>query len=233
LSNDIEFLIRELEEEETTLRRFIQDAVKEGEYLIAHYHTERRAQIWRQLQTLRNFDDSLYDHKKMLERLIQGSEAMLKSRQGAVLKEYLEGKISNDKAELEELNRRGKVPSPQSNILEKHLGLLLDKEIKGVKLVLYKSKRFMMVFKRHRGGLSVSIPNMRSLRGTYLMDEDNFIKFLTLGFSLAEDKRRLVLLLEEDRPKLLMQLKTIICIIVFEIFYFEEFQGEGVIEVEG
>lgn len=233
MSNDIEFLIKNLETERRSLKRFIRDAVKEGEYLIAHYHAERMAQVYQQLQTFRNLDDRLHDRKKMIARMIRLSEARLKSDQAGGLRKYLEGQVLKDKEELEQLDLRGKVPVDQSDLLDVYLRLLLDKRVKRVKLVLHKEKRFMMVFRRCKGGLGVSIPNLKALQYTYMMDDDKLAKFLILGFKRANDASKLDLLIRtNDGSDGLARLKVIISIIVFEMFYFAEFQGESLIEVE-
>lgn len=54
-----------------------------------------------------------------------------------------------------------------------------------------------------------------------------------LGFHLTSDENKLILHISEDgRSGLLNRLKLIRSIIVFEIFYFAEFHGEILIEIE-
>jgi hypothetical protein len=52
-----------------------------------------------------------------------------------------------------------------------------------------------------------------------------------LGFAFTEDESKLVLKLQGDKDEVLKELKIVLSKIVFEIFYFREFDNESYIEI--
>jgi len=82
-------LIKELETEKAGLLRLIDEAVKDQEFLSAHFHSEALGQINRQLQTLKNLDDELYDKKYFLEIGIENVRKRLKEETSDKFKSVL------------------------------------------------------------------------------------------------------------------------------------------------
>ena len=230
MPTEIEILLRELEAESANLSRMIKEAVAEGEYLVAHYHAEALALVTQKLQTLKNLEDKFYEQKKTLRMLIRGSQRTMNRDYSAGFKKYLQDEISKHKKELEELERVGKIPRSQSHILEEHLQLLLEKKLRYVKVILMKSAGFLLVIRRTRTGVKISIPNLRSLHWTNIINDENLVKFTILGFRKTEDQKKLVLPLSGDRAELIGQLKMVILKIAFEFFYFAQFENDTFIE---
>jgi len=230
---EIKKLIKEFEKEQTDLRRLIDEAVKNGEYLIAHFHSGAIEYVNRQLQTLRNLDDKWFDSKKFLKAMIERANIQLDSDYPDKLKEYLSREIEKLESELHALEQQDKVSTSESSILMGYLDLLVSRKIKGVKVVLKKSSNFVLDIRNHRSGMRLQIPHLRSLRKDFIIHEENIQKFFGLGFTVDSSDTRLTLFLaKRDKEYLLTDLRIIIVKIVFEIFYFKEFDGDTHIEIQ-
>ena len=229
---EIQTLIKELERERTNLKKLIDEAVKNGEYLIAHFHSEEMGYVNKRLQTVRNLDDKAFDRREFLKSMIKRSEIQLKADYPEELEEYFDEEIQTLKRELHELNQKEKVSASESLILVGHLDSLLSRKIRGVKLVLKRSSNFVLDIRSHRLGIMFQIPNLRSLKRNFIIHEENIQHFFGLGFTTDKSDTKLKLLLtNRDKECLLTELRTIISKLVFEIFYFKEFEGETFIEI--
>jgi hypothetical protein len=232
LENDVVFLIQRLEEEQASLRHLIDTAVKCGEYLIAHYHSEAMEHVNRQLQTLRNLDDKRFDEKRGIKRLIQGSEKQLQSDLHENIKLYLEKEILKYKQELEKLDSLEKVSVAESNILAHHLDLLINNKIKKVKIVLRRDYDHFIEIKKYKAGVKIVLPHLKTLLKNYSIQDDNLSKFLGLGFKITNQENKLTLILNRHKAEMVDELKRILSIIVFEIYYFREFEGGTFLEID-
>lgn len=96
-----------------------------------------------------------------------------------------------------------------------------------------RSEGFALDMRRSRMGLNVSVPRLKSLRWTYLMDEERLNKLMTLGFRMTTDESKLTLSLSGEKTDVIAALKILLVRIAFEIFCFGEFGGESFIETSG
>ncbi len=231
--DNIQILIQELEKERSDLKKLIDEAVKEGEYLIAHFHSEARGKVSRQLQTLKNLADRNHDSKRMIQRMIDHHKACLGMDYPDRFKDHLRQEIAKGEKELAELAHQPK-SSAHSTVLTQYLESLISRRIKRVKIVLQKSSNFSLAILRSRSGIKAEIVNIKSLRKTFIMHEENLPHFFALGFVMDASQNKLTLILtSRDKHLLLKELQLIISKIVFEIYYFKEFQGETFIEIRG
>jgi hypothetical protein len=229
--NDLLTLLHELEKEQTNLKRLIDQSIRDGEYLMAHYHSEAIGLVNRKLQTLRNLDDKNYDSKKMISQLIRQSELQLEQEYPDRMKDHFKKEIEKLKLELEELEKREKVSVRKSVILSENLNLVLSRKQRGIRIVLKKSANFSLEVRRNRLGVKILIRNIKSLRKNYLITDENIQHFYALGFKLSKGENTLTLIRNRSKENLLAEIKTIISKIVFEIFYFKEFEGDTCIEI--
>ncbi|MEO7990061.1 MAG: hypothetical protein ABI663_10995 [Chryseolinea sp.] len=230
--NEIQTLIQELEHEQAELKRLIDESVKTGEYLIAHFHSEALGYVNRRLQTLRNLDDKNFDSKKMIKSMIKRAHMQLGVERPEKFKDYIKKEIEKHEWELQELNQQGKVTALESQVLIGHLESLISNKIKGVRIFLIRSSNFILDIKKHRSGIKILVPNMKTLRKNYIMHDENIQHFYGLGFTADENESKLTLLItNRNREQLLKELQRILAKIVFEIFYFKEFAGDTFIEI--
>ncbi len=225
-------LIHELEREQACLKRLIEESIRDGEYLMAHYHSEGIGFVNRKLQTFRNLDDKNYDSKKMITRMINQSELQLGQEYPEKIKDHFKREIVRLKLELEELEKQEKISSHESVILTENLDLVISRKLKGIRILLKKSLNFVLDVRRTRFGVKILIKNIKSLQRDYLIHDENIHHFFGLGFKFNKRNSTLVMTLtNRNKGHLLTELKIVISKIVFETFYFKEFEGDTFIEI--
>ena len=198
---------------------------------MAHYHSEAIGFINRKLQTLRNLEDKNYDSKKMIMRMIKQSELQLGQEYPERIKDHFKREIKRLKLELEELEKQKKISARESVILIENLDLVISRKLKGIRIVLKKSSNFALDVRSTRLGVKILIKNIRSLRKDYLIHDENIQHFFGLGFKFNEGESTLTMVLRHrSKGQLLAELQMVISKIVFEIFYFKEFEGDTCIE---
>lgn len=230
--DEILTLICELESEQADLKRLIDEAVRDGEYLMAHYHSKAIGLVNRKLQTLRNLNDKNYDSKKMITMMIKRSELQLGQEHPEKIKDHFKREIEKLKLELEELEKQEKVSARKSVILTENLDLVISRKLSGIRIVLKKSSNFALYVRRNRSGVKIIIKNIKSLRRAYLIHDENIQHFYGLGFKFNKGESTLTMALHRRKEQLLAELQMVISKIVFEIFYFKEFEGDTFIEID-
>jgi|GEM_PF-4105600 len=235
LTDDLQTLIKELEEEKVNLLRLIEEAVKEQEYLNAYFHSEALEQLNRQLLTVKSFDDELYVEKYDIQIGIDNLRKRLSTETSDKLKSMLVRVIAEKERELANLHQRPKEPGfkNDSHLLENYLDLLFTKKIKGLRIVISKPDNLQVEIRRTANGIKLTIPNIRKLEKKNVLSEERYIKLKGLGFTLNDRGERLMANFQNEKNSLAQKMETVLSIMVFEVFYFKEV-GEGAsIEVWG
>jgi hypothetical protein len=226
-------LIEELEKEKADLQRLIDEAVKEQEFLSAHFHFEALGQINSRLQTLKNLDDELYDKKFFLGTGIENLRKRLKVEPDDHLKTLISRFIPDKEKELNELNQ---IPKKQKNINSKsHLRDYLDQfvrgKVRGLRIILSKKDNSIIEIRRARAGAKLTMPNIKKLKAEYLLTEERLLKLKGLGFSVNERGGKATATLSDGKDVMADKIMTLISLIVFEVFYFKELGHEATIEI--
>ncbi|RAV97804.1 hypothetical protein DQQ10_26900 [Pseudochryseolinea flava] len=205
-------MIQELEQEKANLKNLIDDAVKNGEYLTAHFHQEGIAIINKKLHTLNNLDDKNFDKKSLAEIFgipTQDDDTFSTSRE----------------KETDALT--------ESSILFEHLGELLSRKIKGINIVLKKSANLALRLSTDGAILKIEVSNVQALRKSMTITNHGLDHFIALGFTIEEGGDKLTFRQKhQDAETSLHEIQTIISKIVFDIFYFKEFRGETFLEIQ-
>lgn len=230
--DEILALIHELEGEQAKLERLIDESVRDGEYLMAHYHNGALLLVNRNLQTFRNLNDKNYDTKKMIARMVSGLESQLRQEYPVSIKDHFTREIERLKLELDELEKQKEISAQRSLILVDYLDLVVSHKLRGIRIVLKKSSNFALDVKSSRSGIKIVIKNVKSLRKDYLIHEDNIQHFYGLGFKLDKGDSILTMTLNRSKEQILAELQMVVSKIVFEIFYYKEFEGETFIEID-
>jgi hypothetical protein len=232
VDNDLQTLIRILEEEKSNLLKLIDNSVKDQEYLFAHFHFEALRQVNSQLQTLKNLGDELYDEKNSKLETIEGLKKLLETEKSDRIKEYLNKQIGRYYEDLQRLNEITPAPKQEStqHILDNYFNLLFGKKIRLFRLVLNKGDNLALEIKRIKGTIRVTLSNVNRLIKEHILFDERIHKLMGLGFKLSDKRDKLVLTLTGDKNELKEKLRTILLIIVFEVFYYREFIGQTYIE---
>lgn len=228
----LKLLISLYEEEKIRLQKLIDDSLAETEYLMAHYHSEALFQLNRRLQTLNNIDDKLYDEKDFLQRRICLLEKQIETESSEYLEEYY---IKNLQQKIEELEKLNEIPKPPTlpesfTLLDETIKKLTEKKIKNLKLILKKADNLFVGFSFSKKVLKLTLPYVKQHTKKGILHEGNINSFKKPGFDLAENKTNLTLTLTGNKEEILKRVKIILSKIVFEIFFFKEFDNESYIE---
>jgi hypothetical protein len=232
MDNQLKLLISLYEEEKFRLQKLIDESLVESEYLMAHYHSQALYQLNGRLQTLKNIDDKLFDEKYFIQRRIDGLQKRMGTESSDYMKDYYVKDLQRAKEELEKLNQ---IPKPATlpgnyNLLDETLKKLVDKKIKNLKLILKKADNLFLGFSYSKKTLKVTLPYVKQHIKKWVLYDDNISSFRNLGFNLIENETKLTLTLTGDKEDILKRLKVILSKIVFEIFYFKEFDNESYIQ---
>ena len=232
MDNQLKLLISLYEEEKIRLQKLIDECLVETEYLMAHYHSEALYQLNGRLQTLHNIDDKLYDEKSYKLNRIKGLEKHIATEASDLMKEYYSKDILKAKEELEKLNEiHNQQTQPKDpSLLDEVLQRLIQKKIKNLKLILKREDNLFLGFSYSNKILKVTLPYVKQHIRKWTLYEDNINSFKYLGFELTENESKLTLKLSGNKNDILVKLKVILSKIVFEIFYFKEFDNESYIQ---
>ena len=226
-------MIEELEKEKTDLLKLIDEAVKEQEFLSAHFHFEALRQVNRQLQTLRNLDDELYDKKYFLRIGIENAKKRLIDETEEYLRRITTRSIEQREKELSELNQ---APKKQKDINSKSqlrdcLELFLRKKARGLRIIFSKVDSLSIEITNSKDGIKLTMPNINKLQAKSLLTEDRLFKLKGLGFSLNDKGDKTTAILKVAKNEVTEKIMRLISIIVFEVFYFKELGREAAIEI--
>ena len=232
MDNQLKLLISLYEEEKIRLQKLIDECLVETEYLMAHYHSEALYQLNGRLQTLHNIDDKLYDEKSYKLNRIKGLEKHIATEASDLMKEYYSKDILKAKEELEKLNEiHNQQTQPKDpSLLDEVLQRLIQKKIKNLKLILKREDNLFLAFSYSNKILKVTLPYVKQHIRKWTLYDDNINSFKYLGFELTENESKLTLKLSGNKDDILVKLKVILSKIVFEIFYFKEFDNESYIQ---
>jgi len=231
LDNKLKLLITTLETEKVNLQNCIDEYLAESEFLMAHYHRRALFQLNRQLLTLKNIDDRLYDDKMSLTSRINFLETYIKNEDVAKLTNYFSEELKNAKEELETLNQiSSNNASSNSSIFNDAIDKLIGKKINKLKLILKKSNNLFFAFTYSQRTLKVSMPYLKQHIGSYIIHDENLEKLKGLGFKLADNQSKITLTLSGNKEDITNNLNQILSKIIYEVFYVKEFENESYIQ---
>lgn len=233
MDNKLQQLISLYEEEKLQLQKIIDNYLEETEYLMVHYHTKALNQINRKLQTLNNLDDKLFDEKYFRQNMIERLEKRVEEEPSDYMKEFFIKQIRQTKQEIENLNLipQKETLAENKNLLDHTLEKLMDNRIKKFKLILKKSNNLLLIFDYSDRVLKVNLPHVRKHIKNYILHDKKIKSFENLGFQMNKKETKLKLILSGEKRIILEQFKLILSKIIFEIFYFKEFDKESYIEI--
>jgi hypothetical protein len=233
LNSDLQTLIKELETEKADLLRLIDIAVKEQEFLNAHFHSEALGQINRRLQTLKNLDDELYHKKYFLERVIENLRKQLQEETADNLKSMTNRLIDDKEKELNDLNQ---TPKKQKNDngkshLRDYLNHFVKGRIRGLRIIFCKTDNVLIEIRRTKAGAKLTMPNIKKIMAENLLSDEGHLKLKGLGFSLNNEGDKVTTILAKSKYEMTDEIMKVVSLIVFEVFYFKELGNEAAIEI--
>lgn len=231
MDNQLLLLISVYKNEKALLQQLIDDCLDEMDYLGAHYYMQAMYMLNRKIQTLHNIDDPHYDKKQWIKRSVEYSEKRVRGEKSDLMRSFYESEIRNGKEQLEKLNRVTPRNVLNNNtLLFNTIEKLMDKKAKSVKLILKKSDNLLLAFTYSKQSLKVTLPYVKQLIKNWVLNDESIIFLKNLGFCQNESEAKLVLTITGHRAFIISELGVILSKIVFEIFYFPEFNNESYIQ---
>jgi len=232
MDDQLGLLISLYEEEKMRLQKLIEESLADEEFLMAHHYQTAFYQINGRLQTLNNILDRLYDEKRSRKDSIRGFERLKDHADSDRWRQFHEEQIRRTKEELEKLNQIPIKPVAHAavTLLDETLAKLTEGKIKNLRLILSRKKNLLFVFTYSKKILKTTLPNVKQHMKDYILDDDDINSFKGLGFELTNNGNRLILILTGNKEEIITELKLILSKIVFDIFYFRNFDKESFIE---
>lgn len=221
------------EEERNKLTRFIENYIREQEYELAHFHQQALIKVNLRIQTLKNFEDKLYDQKLFKLQHIDNLRNLMEKQVNVDAKLFLKNEITKEEHELRKLNElpRQDHDSINQNLFRETIISLLKNEIRGFRLILNKTEDFVLTFSYRKNNLTIKLPRVKQHLKRWMLDDERIAALEHTGFRLHPGKGTLALTLTGDQESLLQQVLSILSHLVFEIFYFKMFNNETFLEI--
>jgi hypothetical protein len=231
--DDLQTLIKELETEKAALLRLIDEAVKQQEFLSAHFHFEALRQINKQFQTQKTLDDELHDRKHFLEFGIENLRKQLKEETGDNFKSLINRLIGDKEKELHDLNQLPKTSKNTNgkNHVRDYLELFARSKVRGLRIIFHKTDNLLIEIRRTKIGIKLTMTNIKKLKTDYILSDERLLKLKGLGFSLNKEGNKATTIIRKSKDEMTDEIMRVVSIIVFEVFYFKELGNEATIEV--
>lgn len=213
----LEILIEELEAEKYNLQFLIDTAVKEKEYLAAHFHHEALKKNEAQLSILYNLYDKSYSEKNKKIQDRSHYYQLLKLEEEEHAQNYIKSKIEALDAELERLqvDQVNPLSTDQQNI-SSHVDLLIMGAISAFRIVLFKNEKVIIEIKKY--GKETFINLSDNNQGTNFSISNQLPRLTTLGFVQVDQQTTLQITLPYTEVELKNHIMTLLSILTLEIF---------------
>ncbi len=240
-------IISAYEDEKQKLHGFIINCIKEEDFLLAHYHQEALYHLNHRIDTLKRFDDPLYPQKAHKEFIIQNLEKSLQSDDNTYdfIKDERHKKILRDsrikhlqklKEELEQLNGIPKqttsCPTELSSYVDSALNNLLNKVIGSFQIILKQEDNLRLEFATVRNGLKIVLPCIKQLNKKWIINGEETDALCKLGFALGKNNSKLMVVLKGKKEDLVIKVRFILAVIVFDIFSSIGFESGSLIKTK-
>jgi len=165
---------------------------------------------------------------------IENLKRGLKKETSDHLREYMNRLIETNQKELQRLNEIPKKHKQESgsHVLDSHIEMLLGRKLRVFRIILMKNENLLLEIKRIKGIIRITLPYVNRLIKNYILFDERINKFKGLGFQFTDKGDKLIKSMSGDTEELRLSLRTLLAIIVFEIFYFKEFDKDTYIEIE-
>jgi hypothetical protein len=230
MENSLFHLINELENEKSSLIELIEIAIKDEEYLSAHFHSEALQKVTRQIWILRGLEDKNYHQKQSKEKQLEWLQKKLNESNDRGFQVYHLNQITELKKEITKLQQESdNSKSDPKTYLDEYLRKLSLRELLKIKIVLSEDQNVILWINSESNGVGINIPNANRLISEYFIGEENLAKLKRLGFKIEEDSFSLKIAGEINF--ILSRVKQIIAILIFEIFRLSNLDGKSYIEL--
>lgn len=229
MSKKLRKIIAYYEDERDRLDALIAECLAEYEYKLAHRNQKSLGLINRRLQVDYSLADPLHDQKTGLQRQIDGLYKMLRDRieaDSVRVQAYLMANIQRKQQELANLNQMPPaVPVPPTLAFDEVLEKLLNRTVERFTLTIGAAGKVCFTGRLVRRTLIITLVQMRWVGEKYGLFKDQRKYLQLLGFRWYDQRDKLMLFLPYTEKQHIHDVKRLFAQIVFEVFYFKEFEG--------
>lgn len=219
-------IIEAYQVEKDRIDLLIHEALKEEDYLSAHFHSNSLRHINHKLQVFNLLKDPQYDHKVSLTRMIthlQAKQIELGINYG--------GFLAGMKAELEALNQRQALPVIDTQYIDDAVFDLADGRLNSFRLILIREQNLVLTFKLTRNNLlEISFPMLSDVKERSIL-EYKLPQLTSLGF-ISHSPEQLIYFYDMTNFKDALQLKELLSKIIFDVYHFMELDHPLTLERE-
>jgi len=234
LKSDLDELIEFYETEKNNLEHLIDQCIQEMDYKFARYYSKALGQVNEKLRTLKNLDDPFYDSKIKLESLKSFYEKKLINEVYESSENYFKKEISEIENRLHELNQQKSKAILDGQEFDDAIFDLAEGRIFGFKFYLKKELNFYLEFRLiEKISLSISFTPVGTVKDDYVFWKQYLRALKGLGFTFNEENDCLEYIYDLKSFKNSIFLKTFVSRILFDVYYYKDFDNPAYIEYLG
>lgn len=224
-------LIELLKAEQQELENTIKNSVAEREFKQAHRHDKALRKVNRQLQTLYNLQDPLYEERQHLVHTIDVYKRYLADPKYSDMADHFLDKLNEVKRQFSIHHKEAEQLDTQ--IIDECIYQVIEHKIKAFKFHLCKKANLYLYFELCKNQLKISFTPFAQLKtDEYMLVKGNKKALKALGFTYAGDKEYLFYLYDLKDFKDALEIKYLLSRIVFEVYYYKNLDNTATIEVE-
>ena len=234
LKSDLDELIDFHEIEKSSLERMIDECIQEMDFKFARYYSKALRQVNRKLRTLKNFIDPFYDTKINLQSTKSIYELRIINEEFDSLKFFYQKQISEINKRLDQLHQQKNKEILDGQEFDDAIFDLVEGRIRGFKFHLKKEENFYLEFRRiEKIFLSISFTPAGNIKDDYLFWKWYLRPLKGLGFTFNEENDCLEYIYDLKSFKNSISLKTFVSRILFDVYYYKDFDNPAYIEYLG
>lgn len=233
MDENLYILMAAYEDEKKVLEEIIRQYLGEEDLKYAYQNQKALMRVNKNIHTLKVLENPFFEMMEMQRRLIKyWEEQLAESEQNRHPPDYIIENLEHHKRELSKLESA----HPQSqqvetiNTIDLAFSELFGYKIKYFKIHIMRREIFYFKFKFTRKTLQITIPFIKSLCQTWILNKQKVKALIILGFTLSKSGNRLSMSLKGDKDQLLFRFKTLFSRIMFDVFYVSEFRDQSAIE---
>jgi hypothetical protein len=230
LKPELDELIEQYEIEKNNLDLLIQECLLELDYLGAHYHLQAMQEVNFKLQTLQNLKDPFFDSKDHLETMKSFFQRSMPDP-NARMNDYYRDQINDLEKKIFDLNNKKITVRLDGQEFDDAIYDIIEGKINGFRFHLIKEQNLYLDFHlKDKKTLIISFTPMDYLIGKFVLSDSTLHTLKVIGFDLSVENNRLQYVYDVKTFRNSIFLKTLVSRIVFDAWYYKEFDNPASIE---
>jgi hypothetical protein len=225
--DDLDDLIRWLEEEKTRLRKCVEEAAEQWEFSEAKAFAKAHSHIVGRLQALKNLRHPDFDERAGLYRKLVALEEQIKTH--ADIPEMVRQLTVQLKLTNQALDKLEKVKhSPlDTQYIDDAIFQLVDGNIESFKLHLNKGERIIFDFVCRNRRLQIEVSYRKRALFQFMKR-----RLREIGFSKIHGRRKFVYAIDVSKFKDAQKIKQLLAVVLFDVFGRSWFDNPAELEIQ-